>query len=146
MSTDPRLNRLYPALGAHERGMLVLQACKAGETPYLSIYTTMPADQAGEFGRMVRVVNAINVEVAAVIFMVREQVRLIDLRYGWMMTLVLGGIDVKKLGDTVLALTQNRKLRAAAAKAIKSAPGSLTQVPVLSLWHDVQSESGRRTR
>ena len=109
MSAQPRLDRLYPALSAHERAMLALEACKSEAQPPIVIYTTMPPGQAREFNRKMAIINAINVELAAVTFGLREQVRQIDLRYGWMMTLLMLGLEVEKLAGDVRAATKDRK-------------------------------------
>jgi hypothetical protein len=133
MSTDGRLRRLFPALSAHERGMLALEASKAGHKPDVVIYTTMPSAQARAFNRMTNVINAINIELAAVIFVLREQVKQIDLRYNWMLTLVLCGDQAAKFAETVRASTKDRRLRAAAKKLVEGLPGSLETPVDLSL-------------
>jgi len=47
---DKRLDRLYPALTAKERGLLVLRAYKAGQKPDPAIYHTTPSSQASVRG------------------------------------------------------------------------------------------------
>jgi len=84
MSGEQRLNRVYPALSAKERGLLVLQAYKAGEKPDRLIYDTTPNAQGPEFNRYIRLMNALNVELATVLTIMREQVvdDFVDLGHG----------------------------------------------------------------
>jgi len=92
MSAEQRLDRLYPALSAKERGLLVLQAYKAGEKPDRLIYGTTPSAQAAEFNRYIRLMNACNVELATVLMVIREQVAKTDLKRAWQWTLRLWGM------------------------------------------------------
>ena len=54
MSAERRLERLYPALTAKERGLLVLRAYKSGEQPDPLIYSSTPDSQAWAFNRYIR--------------------------------------------------------------------------------------------
>jgi hypothetical protein len=135
MSADQRLDRLYPALTAKERGLLVLHACKAGDKPDPLIYRTTPSAQGPAFNRYIRLMNACNVELATVLMMIREQIGKTDLKYAWFMTLCLWGIETQFLGDEVLARTKDRTLRRDVRRMMARAPGDLT-VPVdLTLPH-----------
>ena len=66
MSGEQRLNRVYPALTAKERGLLVLQAYKANEEPDRLIYDTTPSSQGAAFNRYIRLMNAVNTERRAI--------------------------------------------------------------------------------
>lgn len=129
MSGEQRLNRVYPALSAKERGLLVLQAYKAGEKPDRLIYDTTPNAQGPEFNRYIRLMNAVNVELATVLTIMREQVDKADLKYAWLMTLLIWGMETQVLGDEVLSATKDRKLRRDVRRLMARAPGDL-QVPV----------------
>jgi hypothetical protein len=135
MSAEQRLDRLYPALTAKERGLLVLHAYKAGEQPDRLIYSTTPSGQRREFNRYIRLMNACNVELATMLVVLREQIGKTDLKYAWFMTLCLWGIETQFLGDEVLARTKDRTLRRDVRRMMRRAPGDL-QVPVdLTLPH-----------
>jgi hypothetical protein len=129
MSADQRLDRLYPALSAKERGLLVLHAYKAGETPDRLIYSTTPSGQGPAFNRYIRLMNACNSELATTLMLIREQIGKTDLKYAWFMTLCLWGLETQFLGDEVLAATKDRRLRRDVRRMMRRAPGDL-QVPV----------------
>ncbi|MBI5285334.1 MAG: hypothetical protein HY874_09595 [Chloroflexi bacterium] len=99
MSAEQRLNRLYPALTAKERGLLVLHAYKTGEQPDSLIYSTAPSSQGREFNRYIRMMNAVNIELAAVLFVLRERVGKLDLKFAWLQTVYLWGMETSAIGD-----------------------------------------------
>ena len=125
MTAESRLTRLYPALTAKERGRLVLQAHKAHEQPDRLIYDTTPREQRDQFNRYIRLMNAANVELAIVLYNMREQIRNTDVKYAWFMTLLIWGLEAQILGDEVLASTKDRKLRRQVRRMMKRAPGDL---------------------
>jgi hypothetical protein len=129
MSAEQRLDRLYPALSAKERGLLVLQAYKAGETPDRLIYSTIPPAQGREFNRYIGLMNAINTEVAYVLIVINSQVHQVDIKYGWLMSLLLWGLEIDSLGGHLLKATKDRALRRDVRTMMKRAPGAL-RVPV----------------
>ena len=129
MSGESRLDRLYPALTARERGLLVLRAYKAGEKPDQAIYRTCPAAQGREFNRYIRLMNAVNTEVAYALMLVNGQVRQVDLKYAWLMTLLLWGMEVDNLGDHLLGAIKDPALRRDVRTMMKRSPGAL-QVPI----------------
>jgi len=129
MSAEQRLERLYPALSARERGLLVLQAYKAGEKPDRVIYHSTPSSQGAELNRLIRLMNAVNTEVAYALMLVNGQVRQVDIKYGWLMSLLLWGMEVDSLGDHLLTATKDRALRRDVRKLMKRSPGAL-QVPI----------------
>jgi hypothetical protein len=97
MSGDQRLDRLYPALTAKERGLLVLRAHKAGEQPDQQIYHSTPDTQAREFNRLIRLMNALNVELATVLQILNEQIHKLEMKHAWLQTLRFWADDVGSL-------------------------------------------------
>jgi len=83
---DKRLDRLYPALTAKERGLLVLRAYKAGQKPDAEIYRSTPSSQGRAFNRYIRLMNAVNGELATVLQVLQVQVEKLDLRHAWFLT------------------------------------------------------------
>ena len=126
---DHRLDRLYPALTARERALLVLRAYKADEKPDQAIYRTCPPAQGREFNRYIRLMNAVNTEVAYLLMLISGQVRQVDLKYAWMMTLLLWGMEVDNLGDHLLGALKDPALRRDVRTMMKRSPGAL-QVPI----------------
>ena len=60
MSGNQRLDRLYPALTAKERALLVLRAWKADQQEDAAVRRTMPSDQARDFNHYIHLMNAAN--------------------------------------------------------------------------------------
>jgi hypothetical protein len=125
MSGEQRLDRLYPALTAKERGLLVLRAYKAGEKPDPQIYHSTPDAQAHAFNHYIHLMNAVNTELASVLSILREQVGRTDLKYAWFMTLAIWGLETHILGNEVLAVTKDRKLRQEVRRLMARAPSDL---------------------
>lgn len=72
MSIDARLKRLVPNLSARERAVLVLRALKQ-DTPEDPLWRrTMPPDQVAEFNRLVGLINATNLYLAASIAVLQQ--------------------------------------------------------------------------
>ena len=72
--TDRRIQRLLPALSARERAILALRAEKEGEAEDPAVRTTMPVEQVPEFNRLVRLMNAVNHDLAIVVLVIRHEV------------------------------------------------------------------------
>ncbi len=129
MTAEARLIRLYPALTAKERARLVLQHYKDRTNEEPAIRLTMPSSQVNEFNRLIRLLRAIDQELGYAAIIIAEQVKQLDLKYGWMMSLLLWGMETDTLGDLVLAGTKDRRLREDVRKLMKRAPGAL-RVPI----------------
>ena len=54
MTNDRRIERLYPALTAGERVLLILADRQRGEPDDAKVRSTMPHDQEQEFARLLR--------------------------------------------------------------------------------------------
>jgi len=103
---DKRLDRLYPALTAKERAVLVLQAHHAGQRHDPMIAATMPYDQGKEFGRLIRIMNAVNVELAMSLVLLRAQLRQTEIKLGWLLSLYIGALEFGALAEYVLQNTK----------------------------------------
>ena len=99
MSAEQRLERLYPALTAKERGLLVLRAYKAGQRPDPEIYHRTPSIQGPAFNRYIRLMNAVNVELATVLQILQVQVEKLDLRHAWFLTVHRWSIETSVIGQ-----------------------------------------------
>jgi hypothetical protein len=111
MSGEQRLNRVYPALTAKERGLLVLQAYKADEKPDRLIYDTTPDGQAKQFNHYIHLMNAANVEVAMVLMILREQMGKVDMKFAWLQTLRFWADDVASL-RVLVGINRNEPITA----------------------------------
>ena len=99
------------------------------EKPDPEIYHSTPSSQGRAFNRYIRLMNAVNVELATVLQILHEQVEKTNLKYAWLMTLLIWGLETQVLGDEVLASTKDRKLRRDVRRLMARAPGDLV-VPV----------------
>ncbi len=129
MSAEQRLDRLYPALTAKERAIMALQHYRAGTEEDPAIRATIPFRQWDEFNRLLRLTSAVNTEVAYVLMLVNAQVRQVDIKYGWLMSLLLWGIEIECVCDHLIKATKDRAIRRDVRKMMKRSPGAL-QVPI----------------
>jgi hypothetical protein len=97
LSAEQRLDRLYSALTAKERGLLVLRAVKAGEKPDRLIYDTTPSGQTTQFNHYIHLINAANAEMAMVLMLLSEQTSKVEMKLAWLQTLQLWADDVGSL-------------------------------------------------
>ena len=90
---DARADRLYPALSAHERVLLVLQAAQEDRTPDWRIYSTMPDNQAAEFNRGMALLRGASHILPPLILLLEQDVLALELRMALLSVLVLWGAD-----------------------------------------------------
>lgn len=103
-----RLSRLYPGLTAHERAMLVLRAHKDGRKEDPAVRSTMPYGQGREFDRLVRLINAVNSELAYAVYILRERVAHLATRCDWLVTLAMAQDDAALLARHLTPAAQSR--------------------------------------
>ena len=92
-SGEGRINKLYPALTAKERAILVLRAWKedADEDPLVRL--TMPAAQVSEFNRVIGLMNGANCHLGVYMVVLRTAVSTLSAKLGWLLSLHLWGMD-----------------------------------------------------
>jgi hypothetical protein len=88
-STDGRLDRLYPALTAKERAILVLRAWKEGGEEDPLVRRTMPSQQGPEFNDYIGLMNVVNGDLATYILLLHSVVANLCTKHGWLLTLGL---------------------------------------------------------
>jgi len=101
-----RLERLYPALSAKERAILVLRAAKEYDRENPLVRSTMPHAQADEFNRLVGLTSAANLEMGLVVFAVSTQVQQLDLKMGWLATLEHCAAEFALMGGYIAGSTK----------------------------------------
>jgi hypothetical protein len=94
MSGNQRLDRLYPALTAKERALLVLRAWKASQEEDVAVRRTMPADQGLEFNRYIHLMNAANLDAGKYIAVLKGIAGELNLKAAWLASLQMWGIRV----------------------------------------------------
>lgn len=87
--SEQRLDRLFHALNARERGKLVLKAIKVDTEEEPLIRITMPPEQVEEFNRYMGLIRGVNVRLASMIVVLRQEVVTTSQRIGWLATLAL---------------------------------------------------------
>ncbi len=85
--TRARLGKLFPALTAKERAILVLKAWKEDGEEDPLVRDTMPAEQGVEFNRLIDLMNAVNRELGPYLALLHALVGRLGLRHGWLMSL-----------------------------------------------------------
>jgi len=98
---ERRLERLYPALSAKERAILVLRAWKEAKEPDPAVRFSMPSGQAPEFNRLVDLMNAANFDLGQYVLVVDLLLGQLDLRYAWLATLRLWGMQASSTADYI---------------------------------------------
>ena len=103
MSGNQRLDRLYPALTAKERALLVLRAWKADQEEDAAVRRTMPQSQAPDFNHYIHLMNAANLDAGKYIAVLNGIVTQLGLKSAWLASLQVWGIRVWDLA-TYIAL------------------------------------------
>ncbi len=98
--TVGRLDKLYPALTAKERALLVLRAWKQDEEEDRQVRLTMPDGQAREFNRYIDLMNGAY-RLTPYIHVIGLHIDQLNLRYGWLLALDLWAIHALSLGEFI---------------------------------------------
>ncbi len=83
MTDDRRIERLYPALTAGERVLLILGDRQRGEPDDPKVRSTMPRDQEQDFARLLRDTGIANIEIGMLILALYEATRAEEWRLLW---------------------------------------------------------------
>lgn len=103
---DGRLNKLYPALTARERALLILRAWKNGQDEDPQVRSAMPDAQVREFNRYIGLMNGVNVRLATYIIHLSAVVRQLGTKSGWLASLQVWGVDAWKLAAYIFLHTR----------------------------------------
>lgn len=98
---DRRLDKLTPALTATERATLVLQAWKRDEREDLLVRQTMPPHQIDRFNELIELMNAVNFDLAPAVVVLLVMVEKLDVRYGWLLSMAMWGLNVADISDYI---------------------------------------------
>jgi hypothetical protein len=132
---DGRLNRVYPALTAKERALLVLRAWKKGEEEDRMVRLTMPDRQASEFNRYIDLMNGVN-ELRPYVLALGLLVDQLGLRFTLLRTLDLWAMHAWEMAtyllfDTKEPITQSEyERRVQAARAEMAPVGEMAEILV----------------
>ncbi len=103
--TDGRLDKLYPALSAKERALIVLRAWKQDEEEDRRIRLTMPPGQINEFNGYIDLLNG-GCELTPYVHAIGIMIDQMDVRYGWLLTLDLWAIHAMTLAEYIWSETK----------------------------------------
>jgi len=109
MSGSQRLDRLYPALTAKERALLVLRAWKGDQEEDVQVRRTMPQSQAPDFNHYIHLMNAANHDLGKYITVLNLIAGQLGLKHAFLASLQLWGIRVWDLA-TYIALHTNEPI------------------------------------
>ena len=147
--TERRLNKLYPALTAKERALLVLQALKEHGDEDRQVRRTMPPAQVGEFNHYIFLMNSANCELGLFIAFINAQVELLDIKLAWLATVKLWALTNAGLAGYINMHTSEpttqseheQRLRQARAEMVP--PSELAEILADSdeVWAEADSDA-----
>ena len=105
MSGTARLDKLYPALTAKERALLVLRAWKAEQEEDAQVRRTMPQSQTLDFNHYIHLMNAANDNVGKYIAVLNLIAGQLGLKHAFLASLQLWGIRVWDLATYIILHT-----------------------------------------
>jgi hypothetical protein len=99
MTNERRIEKLYPALTASERVVLVLGDRQRGEPDDPKVRATMPRDQEREVERLLTDAGIANHEIGMLILALHEAARAEEWRWRWFEALVAHYNDLTRLAE-----------------------------------------------
>lgn len=105
MSGNQRLDKLYPALTAKERALLVLRAWKGDQAEDVQVRRTMPQSQAPDFNHYIHLMNAANEDLGKYIVALNGVANQLGLKSAWLASLQLWGIRIWELATYIVLHT-----------------------------------------
>ncbi len=119
-----RLQKLYPALTAKERAILVLKACREDRDEDLRVRQSMPRQQITKFNRLIDLIRGVY-HLALYIALLEQSVDNLSLRYGWLLSLVLWGDAVLSLEGYILLYTKEPITESEYSRLLAEARGEM---------------------
>ena len=102
---ESRIDKLFPALTAKERGILVLQAWKQGTEEDPLVRQTMPPEQGAEFNRYIGLMNSVH-DLTPYILGLRTLMDQLGLRFALLRTLDLWAMHALTLAEYIWSHTE----------------------------------------
>ena len=115
---DRRLDRLYPALSAKERAILILRAWKAGDDPEPQIRSTIPNNQVFAYDRLIALMRRASGDLTNVILVVVQLVEQLSLRWCWLASLHVAALNAEDVASVALAAVRGKE-RIALRRALR---------------------------
>ena len=151
MSGNQRLDRLYPALTAKERALLVLRAWKADQEEDAQVRRTMPDSQAVEFNRYIHLMNAANLDAGKYVAVLKGISGELNVKAAWLASLQMWGIRVWDVwvyialytNEPITESEHRRLVEDARVEMLPVAELAETLVERYDGWTDADIEPGR---
>jgi len=131
VSGNQRLDRLYPALTAKERALLVLRAWKGDQQEDAAVRRTMPQSQALDFNYYIHLMNAANLDLRKYIAVLNLTATQLGLKHAWLASLQLWGIRVWELATYIVLHTNEPIIESEHRRLVEEARAEM--VPVAEL-------------
>lgn len=88
-TTERRLVKMFSALNAKERGVLVLQALKEEREEHPAVRLTMSHEQCREFNHYIFLMNTVNFELGTFLSYLQAMAQQMQIRFGWLQSLIM---------------------------------------------------------
>jgi hypothetical protein len=98
MTASTRTDKLYSALSAKERALLVIRAWKEGTVEDRQVRATTPANQIDSFNHYIDLMNGVNERLGHYLLVLRASVEQLGLISGWLATMQLWNLHAFQLG------------------------------------------------
>jgi len=98
MTASTRADKLFSALSAKERALLVLRAWKEGGEEDREVRATTPVNQIDKFNHYIDLMNSVNERLGHYLLVLRANVEQLGLINGWLATMRLWDLHAFELG------------------------------------------------
>ena len=150
-----RLDKMFSALTARERGLLMLQAMKEGGKEDPAVRFTMPYEQSEEFNHYIFLMNTVNFELGTFLSYLNAMAQQMQIRLGWLQCLKMWGIIASGLAgyitlfckEPVIQSEYDRLLREARQEMLPVEDAAACATDEYGGWTDAdRDEDGDLTR
>jgi hypothetical protein len=131
VSGNQRLDRLYPALTAKERALLVLRSWKGDQQEDAAVRRTMPQSQALDFNYYIHLMNAANLDLGKYIVALSLTATQLSSKSAWLASLQMWGIRVWDLAQYIVLHTNEPITESEHRRLVEEARAEM--VPVAEL-------------
>ncbi len=142
---ESRIDKLFPALTAKERAILVLGAWKQGEEEDPLVRREMPAEQGVEFNRLIDLMNGVNVDLATRDITLYALVGKQGAKSGWLATVQVWGLDAWRVAAYLFLHTKEPVTESEHRKLVRKARSEMVPArelaEILVERHDGWSEA-----
>lgn len=126
---ERRVVKMFGALTAQERALLILQAWKEGKEEDAAVRLTLPYEQAREFNHLVFLMNEVNCSLGTYVSYLYEKTAQLDLCFAWLQSLtVLALSDSDRLDDVERFARDPAAFSPEQLKQLEAARGDISRI------------------